>query len=232
MRVILGEYPTWSFIATQGPTRHTIDDFWRMVFEQKCKAIVMLTQFAERQTEKCAQYFPQDIGDEITTANFKISVQEEEDVSRDITVRTLELIRISTSEVWNVAHYYYHEWPDHGVPQFTRPVRDLVNMLEKSVAKSSRIIVHCSAGVGRTGAFCAISVLLRRLTSLQDDFSHNPELFQNNSILEEKIKSALNLPQLISSFRAQRDGMVQTIDQYYFCYQTIIQELDAVLSGK
>eukprot|EP00210_Caulerpa_lentillifera_P007701 g7352.t1 len=226
------ECPSWSFIATQGPTRHTIDDFWRMVFEQKCEAIVMLTQFTERQTEKCARYFPLDIGNEMQTANFKITVQEEQDVSRDITVRKFELCQISTSETMNVCHYYYHEWPDHGVPQFTRPTRDLVNMLEKSEAKNSRVVVHCSAGVGRTGAFCAIDVLIRRLKALQDDIGLTTEDCQNNSVLEDKVESALNLPKLITSFRSQRDGMVQTIDQYYFCYQTVIQELDAVLSRK
>eukprot|EP00210_Caulerpa_lentillifera_P003193 g3051.t1 len=227
-----GEDPMWSFIATQGPTRHTIDDFWRMVFEQRCQAIVMLTQFTEKYTEKCAQYYPLDEGEEMRTTNFKIRVQEEQDISRDITVRTLEIIQISTAEAINVYHYYYHEWPDHGIPQFTRPTRDLINILEKSEAMKSRIVVHCSAGVGRTGVFCAISVVLHRLKALQDDFSHIAEDAQNNSILEEKIESAMNFPQLITSFRYQRDGMVQTIDQYYFCYQTVIQELDSVLSRK
>jgi len=232
MIVFLEECPSWYFIATQGPTRQTIDDFWRMVFEQKCGAIVMLTQFTERQTEKCAKYFPLDNGEEMKTANFRIRVQEEQEISRDITVRTFELCQTSTSDTMSVCHYYYHEWPDHGVPQFTRPTRDLVNMLEKSEANKSRVVVHCSAGVGRTGAFCAINVLIRRLRALQEGITHNTEDSQNNSILEEKVESAMNLPQLITCFRSQRNGMVQTIDQYYFCYQTVIQELDAVLSRK
>ena len=70
-----------------------------------------------------------------------------------------------------VSHYHYHEWPDHGVPQFTRPTRDLVNMLEKTEARRSRVVVHCSAGVGRTGAFCTIHVILRRLKALQVGWS-------------------------------------------------------------
>lgn len=129
-------------------------------------------------------------------------------------------------------HYHYHEWPDHGIPQFTRPTRDLINMLEKSEPKKSPIVVHCSAGVGRTGAFCAIHVILRRLKALQDDLKMSPEMCQKNAIIKEKVECAIDIPRLIAAFRTQRAGMVQTIDQYYFCYQAIIQELDAVLSRK
>jgi len=227
-----GEYPDWAFIATQGPMRETVDDFWQMVYEYNCHAIVMLTRFVERNTEKCAVYFPRHVGQVLNTNQFQISLLECKDVSMDITVRRIELQHRTSHEVMQVSHYHYHEWPDHGVPQFTRPTRDLINMLEKSEAKKSRVIVHCSAGVGRTGAFCTIHIILRRLKALQDDLALTPDICQRSAVINDKVDCAINIPRLITALRAQRGGMVQNIDQYYFCYQAIIQELDAVLSRK
>ena len=167
--------------------KDTVDDFWQMVYEYQCRAIVMLTRFIEGNSEKCAVYFPRHVGHVIRTRHLQVKLMERENVTMDITVRRFRLEHDTSREVIEVrvrlscrdrecihvclsvqvSHYHYHEWPDHGVPQFTRPTRDLVNMLEKSAARRSRIIVHCSAGVGRTGAFCTIHVILRRLKALQ-----------------------------------------------------------------
>ncbi|GMH35552.1 hypothetical protein BSKO_03420 [Bryopsis sp. KO-2023] len=217
-----GEIPFWSFISTQGPLRSTIEDFWQMAFEQKCTAIVMLTRVVEKHHEKCAQYFPLNKKDSCTHGDFKVSVEDAQDNSMDITVRNLRLTQLSTGMSTSLTHYHYHEWPDHRVPEYTRPIRDLINMLERTGQSSGKVIVHCSAGVGRTGTFCAVHVVLKRLRHLQ----------AMHEVAPEKIEHAVNVMQLVGSLRNQRMGMVQTLDQYYFCYQTIIQELDSVLKGR
>lgn len=213
------ELPCWSFIAAQGPLRSTLEDFWKMVFQQKCTAVVMLTRVLEKMHEKCAAYYPEGQGESCAFGDFEVTVEMVQDISLDITVRYLRITQLSTGAVTNLSHYHYHEWPDHGVPEYTRPIRDLINMLEKSGASQGKILVHCSAGVGRTGTFCAVHIVLNRLRYLQN----------MKDVTQEKLEWAINLVALVGMLRSQRMGMVQTIDQYYFCYQAVIQELDSVV---
>lgn len=213
------EVPGWSFIAAQGALRSTVEDFWVMVFQQKCAAIVMLTQVFEKHQEKCAPYFPESQGESCTYGDYEVMAEVVRDISMDITVRNLRLTEISTGISTFVRHYHYHEWPDHGVPEYTRPIRDLINILEKSSAGEHKVLVHCSAGVGRTGTFCAVHIVLNRLRHIQHKADVTPE----------KLEWAVNLLGLVGNLRSQRMGMVQTIDQYYFCYQAVIQELDSVI---
>lgn len=211
-----GDLP-WSFIASQGPLRNTVEDFWQMVLEQGCTAVVMLTRTVERRTEKCAQYFPQGKGTSCTFGRFRVRVERLREVSPDITVRTLRVTETESGYFALLDHYHYHEWPDHGVPEYTKPLRDLVNLIESTGAKRWPILVHCSAGVGRTGTFCAVYILLRRLF----------QLLKAKAPSKEQIAKAVDVPGVVERLRKQRMGMVQTIDQYYFCYQAVIQEVEA-----
>uniref|UniRef100_A0A8D0KTC3 protein-tyrosine-phosphatase n=1 Tax=Strix occidentalis caurina TaxID=311401 RepID=A0A8D0KTC3_STROC len=155
------------YIATQGPLPGTKDEFWKMAWEQNVHNIVMVTQCLEKGRVKCDHYWPLDqdslyYGDlivemlsesvlpEWTIREFKICSEEQLDSTR--------LIR----------HFHYTVWPDHGVPettqsliQFVRTVRDYINR----TPDTGPTIVHCSAGVGRTGTFIALDRILQQLDS-------------------------------------------------------------------
>lgn len=212
-----GESPPWCFIASQGPLKGTVEDFWRMVLEQRCSAVVMLTRAVERGVEKCAPYFPQAKGASSSVGRLQVAVEDLRDVSLDITVRAIRVTDRTSGMTSVVQHYHYHEWPDHGVPEFTKPLRDLINLLEATGAGRAPILVHCSAGVGRTGTFCAVYVLLQRLYAL----------LRTSSPSAAQIEKAVDVPGVVARLRRHRIGMVQTVDQYYFCYQAVIQEVEA-----
>lgn len=100
--MFLGEYPEWSFIATQGPLKETVEDFWQMVYEYKCPAIVMLTRFIERNSEKCTVYFPRHVGQMVKLNQFQLTLLESKDISMDITIRKIELRHNISHEIMEV----------------------------------------------------------------------------------------------------------------------------------
>lgn len=216
-----GEQP-WCFIASQGPLHNTVVDFWRMVLEQGCRAVVMLTRTVEQRIEKCAPYFPHRKGSTREYGPLRVEVLDLRHASTDITVRKLRVTDEQSGREGVVEHYHYHEWPDHGVPEFTKPLRDLITLLEASNAMKRPVVAHCSAGVGRTGTFCAVYVLLLRLFGL----------LKAKKASKEQLDRAMDVPGVVARLRKQRMGMVQTIDQYYFCYQAVMQEVEARLGRK
>ncbi|XP_043821143.1 receptor-type tyrosine-protein phosphatase beta isoform X2 [Dromiciops gliroides] len=195
------------YIATQGPLPGTKDDFWKMSWEQNVHNIVMVTQCVEKGRVKCDHYWPADqdslyYGDlivqmlsesvlsEWTIREFKICSEEQLDVSR--------LIR----------HFHYTVWPDHGVPettqsliQFVRTVRDYINR----TPGAGPTIVHCSAGVGRTGTFIALDRILQQLDS----------------------KDAVDIYGAVHDLRLHRVHMVQTECQYVYLHQCVRDVLRA-----
>lgn len=120
-----------------------------------------------------------------------------------------------------INHYEYAGWPDYGVPPTTASVLALCHALDGCRRAGCKIVVHCSAGVGRTGTFIAIDVLLQRLHSLS--------LQLHGSVGQQEVVAAVNVPELIINLRQQRRGMVQTWEQYSFVWQAVINELQALL---
>ncbi|XP_071724812.1 LOW QUALITY PROTEIN: protein-tyrosine-phosphatase PTP1-like [Rutidosis leptorrhynchoides] len=199
------------FIATQGPMPHTFEDFWEMAIQNRCPAVVMLTRLVDNyRWVKCGDYFqaengPRDFG------NIAILTKWIKTTKNALLLRHLEVnYKESQEPPLSVLHVQYPEWPDHGVPEDTLTVREIFRVTHQIPPSVGPIVVHCSAGIGRTGTYCTIHNTLQRI--LIGD------------------KSALDLVNTISIFRSQRIGMVQTMDQFFFCYEAIIDELEDILS--
>ncbi|XP_004241817.1 protein-tyrosine-phosphatase PTP1 isoform X1 [Solanum lycopersicum] len=199
------------FIATQGPLQHTFEDFWEMIIQHRCPVIVMLTQlFDNYKIVKCGDYFQADGGPR-RFGNICIVTKWIKTTQTSLILRCLEVNYIeSTEPPLCVLHIQYPDWPDHGVPKDTLAVREILKQTFSVPPSLGPIVVHCSAGIGRTGTYCAIHNTIQRI--LGGD------------------KSALDLVNTITIFRSQRIGMVQTMEQYLFCYDAVIDELEDLIS--
>jgi len=198
-----------TYICTQGPLQNTIDDFWRMVWEQDCNVVVMLTKEVENLKIKCARYWP-DKGFRVC-GNFRISLLSEESTP-ELIIRTFSLEDVQSGVGRTVVHYQYVSWPDHGLPVSTTAFLELVRMVDKQ-KRTGPIIVHCSAGIGRSGTFCTVHHVI---TKFRHDASKNDAT------------PVFNIMQTVISMRGQRPGMVQTKEQYMFCCLSIEEETSYV----
>ncbi|XP_072310010.1 receptor-type tyrosine-protein phosphatase beta [Eucyclogobius newberryi] len=195
------------YIATQGPLPGTKDDFWRMVWEHGVYNIVMVTQCVEKGRVKCDQYWPAD-REPLYYGDLVIQMLSES-VLPEWTIREFKITSESgCSYPRLVRHFHYTVWPDHGVPestqsliQFVRTVRDYVDRSPSSGAT----VVHCSAGVGRTGTFIALDRVLQQLDS----------------------KGTVDLYGSVFDLRLHRQHMVQTECQYSFLHQCVRDVLRA-----
>ncbi|KAI8389424.1 protein-tyrosine phosphatase-like protein [Blakeslea trispora] len=208
------------YIATQGPTPHTLIDFWRLVVEQQVPVIVCLTAQMDGKVEKCARYWP--VGDqtlEWTQHGMTvkvINVQEEtENTEAACIQRTIQVSFYNQDQVVEeakVTQLQFLGWPDHGVPKETNKVIGLIQLTRQLQEANKPVLVHCSAGCGRTGTFCVIDsaeVLVR----------NNPQ-FMLDPIFY-----------LTDEFRKQRTTMVQAEAQYGFCYQALLDFLEVKERG-
>ncbi|WJX14258.1 tyrosine protein phosphatase 1 [Trifolium repens] len=199
------------FIATQGPLPHTYEDFWEMIIQYHCPAIVMLTRLVDNyKTVKCGDYFqsedrPREFG------NISLTCKWAKTTETSLVLRHLEVNHKEVEDTpLSVLHIQYPEWPDHGVPNDTLAVREILKRLYHLPPNLGPIVVHCSAGIGRTGTYCTIHNTIQRI--LAGDMS------------------AVDIANTVSVFRSQRIGMVQTQDQYVYCYEAIIDELEDLVS--
>ncbi|KAK9162130.1 hypothetical protein Syun_003032 [Stephania yunnanensis] len=165
-------------------------------------------EFDRLQMVKCGDYFQTD-NDTREFGKIRIATKWTSTTDTSLGLRYLE-VKDEESEEQRVLHIQYAEWPDHGVPQDTDVVREILRRLYHVPPGLGPIVVHCSAGIGRTGAFCAIVNTIQRIM-LGD-------------------MSAVDLVNTVSTFRSQRIGMVQTMEQYLFCYTAIIDELEDLTS--
>lgn len=212
----------FNYIATQGPLPATTTDFWRMVLQKRTPAIVMLTNTTERGMIKCAQYFPSKEGEVMSLKGLDVTALSVSVVDGgQLTIRLVQVLDTQTRDSWNVKHFHYQQWPDHGTPEESLPIRNICEDLQhaRSMEQKEPVVVHCSAGIGRTGTFVAVDILRQRLKKLAEAGSCTPA----------QLAEALNLPALVHELRQQRMGMVQTFEQYAFIYQALYEELRAAL---
>uniref|UniRef100_A0A673C3U3 Receptor-type tyrosine-protein phosphatase n=1 Tax=Sphaeramia orbicularis TaxID=375764 RepID=A0A673C3U3_9TELE len=191
------------FIATQGPLPHTVEDFWRMVWEWKCHSIVMLTELQEREQDKCCQYWPTE--DTVTYGDYTVELKGDT-LCDTFSLRDLVLTFVPDKQTRLIRHFHFHGWPEIGIPAEGKGMIDIIASVQKQQQQSGNhpIVVHCSAGAGRTGTFIALSNILERV----------------------KAEGLLDVFQTVKSLRMQRPHMVQTVEQYDFCYRVVQDFVD------
>ncbi|KAG7456125.1 hypothetical protein MATL_G00248510 [Megalops atlanticus] len=184
-----------TYIATQGPMINTVNDFWQMAWQEDCPVIVMITKLKEK-NEKCVLYWPEKRG---IYRKVEVLVNSVEECDH-YTIRNLTLQHGGQSR--SVKHYWYTSWPDHKTPDSAQPLLQLVADVEgERRVSGSRgpVIVHCSAGIGRTGCFIATMIGCRQL-------------------LQEGSVDVLGI---VCQLRADRGGMIQTEEQYEFVHHAL-----------
>nr|XP_047909406.1 receptor-type tyrosine-protein phosphatase eta isoform X3 [Anser cygnoides]XP_047909407.1 receptor-type tyrosine-protein phosphatase eta isoform X3 [Anser cygnoides]XP_047909408.1 receptor-type tyrosine-protein phosphatase eta isoform X3 [Anser cygnoides]XP_047909409.1 receptor-type tyrosine-protein phosphatase eta isoform X3 [Anser cygnoides] len=196
-----------AFIAAQGPLSNTIEDFWRMIWEKNIYSIVMLTKCVEQARTKCEQYWPdkqsKTYGDVAVTMVL-------ETVLPEWTIRDFNVENANTQESRMVRQFHFTSWPDHGVPETTDLLinfRHHVHEYSSQNPIDSPVLVHCSAGVGRTGTFIAIDRLIQQI----------------------EIENTVDVYGVVYDLRMHRPLMVQTEDQYVFLNQCV---MDIIRSQK
>ncbi|XP_066576467.1 receptor-type tyrosine-protein phosphatase delta isoform X6 [Amia ocellicauda] len=193
-----------AYIATQGSLPETFGDFWRMIWEQRSANIVMMTKLEERSRVKCDQYWPTR-GTE-TYGLIQVTLLDTVELAT-YCVRTFALYKNGSSEKREVRQFQFTAWPDHGVPEHPTPFLAFLRRVKAcNPPDAGPMVVHCSAGVGRTGCFIVIDAMLERI----------------------KHEKTVDIYGHVTLMRAQRNYMVQTEDQYIFIHDAL---LEAVTCG-
>ncbi|XP_012554371.2 receptor-type tyrosine-protein phosphatase delta isoform X1 [Hydra vulgaris] len=191
-----------AYIATQGPMKNTINDFWLLCWEQNVQVIVMVTKLEERGRSKCEQYWP-DHGSEIY-GSIRVEFKSELKLCNDC-IRTFEISSTVNGEVRTVKHYQYLQWPDPGVPSCPGPVLAFVRRVHSFEPPGcGPTVVHCSAGVGRSACYIAIDAMLERI----------------------KYDNMIDIYGYVNMMRSQRNFMVQTDEQYMFVYDVLVEAIE------
>ncbi|XP_020288959.1 tyrosine-protein phosphatase Lar isoform X8 [Pseudomyrmex gracilis] len=193
-----------AYVATQGPLQETFGDFWRMCWELRTSTIVMMTKLEERTRIKCDQYWP--IRGSETYGQMTVSITDVQELAT-YCIRTFQVCRAGYSERREIKQLQFTAWPDHGVPEHPAPFLQFLRRVRSlNVPDSGPLVVHCSAGVGRTGCFIVIDSMLERI----------------------KHEKMIDIYGHVTCLRAQRNYMVQTEDQYIFIHDAL---LEAVICG-
>uniref|UniRef100_A0A3P9P253 protein-tyrosine-phosphatase n=1 Tax=Poecilia reticulata TaxID=8081 RepID=A0A3P9P253_POERE len=191
------------YIATQGPMQETVFDFWRMVWQENTAAIVMVTNLVEVGRVKCCKYWPDDT--EIYR-DIKVTLIETELLSEYV-IRTFAVEKRGAHEIREIRQFHFTGWPDHGVPYHATGLLGFIRRVKsKTLTNAGPMVVHCSAGAGRTGCFIVIDIML--------------DMAEREGVVD--------IYNCVRELRSRRVNMVQTEEQYVFIHDAI---LEACLCG-
>ncbi|CAD5231728.1 unnamed protein product [Bursaphelenchus xylophilus] len=187
------------FIITQAPLDTTIVDFWAMIAQEKSEHIVMICDFIEDGKSKCSEYFPRERGRKKIFENFEITCMASEQIkstnSTSVVISRLKLSSVNGS--FNLTHYFLNNWPDRKVPDDPKILIKIMSMIRVS---RNPIVVHCSTGIGRSGTFVGIELMLETVSC----------------------NLPLPHPNLLDFLRRQRAHAISTDLQYVFIFDFIL----------
>uniref|UniRef100_A0A3P9LBI7 protein-tyrosine-phosphatase n=1 Tax=Oryzias latipes TaxID=8090 RepID=A0A3P9LBI7_ORYLA len=192
-----------AYISTQGPLAETTEDFWRMLWENNSTIVVMLTKLREMGREKCHQYWPAERS--ARYQYFVVDPMAEYNMPQYI-LREFKVTDARDGQSRTVRQFQFTDWPEQGVPKSGEGFIDFIGQVHKTkeqFGQDGPISVHCSAGVGRTGVFITLSIVLERM----------------------RYEGVVDIFQTVKMLRTQRPAMVQTEDEYQFCYHAALEYL-------
>ncbi|XP_072043282.1 receptor-type tyrosine-protein phosphatase epsilon-like [Amphiura filiformis] len=203
-----------AYIASQGPNSETVKDHWRMIWQEGTETIVMVTRLVEVGKIKCEKYWP-DEGKSISYGDYTVTNVKEEDrglyVVRTLTLAKTEIYanqQASNNEVRLIKHFHYTSWPDMSVPEFAEPILGFLDHVNaENPTTAGPIVIHCSAGIGRTGTFITLDAMLKMA----------------------KAEGKVDIFYFVHDMRQRRPGLIQTVAQYIFVHDAL---LEALFCGK
>ncbi|XP_063423138.1 receptor-type tyrosine-protein phosphatase epsilon-like [Mytilus trossulus] len=190
-----------AYIATQGPKKNTLRDFWQMVWQENVCKIVMVTKLVEGR-RKCEQYWPESVDRATVVDNFRLTMTKEKCYTVFV-YRSIIVNNKKNKQERIVHHFHFTEWPDHGVPDSVK----LVSFYRKVKAEKCDVIgpmlVHCSAGVGRTGTFIAVDAIYKNSRKV----------------------GFVDIMEYVLMMRKDRMNMIQTHEQYEIVFEALLELL-------